>query len=170
MRLRLAGVLVLGLVACARYVPRPVDPAAHPAAYQARRLDDPVLVAWVGRVLGREAVKRGIPKIMARTGPGANRAMLGEAIAHVKAFGGTAAEKAKLFEALAGQISSITKGGWHARSGLGTGGSHVFLGGQGEALIIDSSGAVFRGSLGNGVGLGSKIGEFAVDFAKLRPL
>jgi outer membrane protein, heavy metal efflux system len=49
MRWPLAGVLVLGLVACARYMPRPVDPAAHPSAYQARRLDDAGLVAWVGR-------------------------------------------------------------------------------------------------------------------------
>jgi outer membrane protein, heavy metal efflux system len=46
---RRAGVLVLGLVACARYVPQPIDPAAHPAAYQARRLDDTAVVAWVGR-------------------------------------------------------------------------------------------------------------------------
>ena len=58
MRLRLAGVLVLGLVACARYVPRPVDPAAHPAAYQARRLDDSVLVAWVGRFTERPTASR----------------------------------------------------------------------------------------------------------------
>jgi outer membrane protein TolC len=50
MRWRLAGALVLGLVACARYVPRPVDPAAHPAAYQARRLDDAGQVAWGDRI------------------------------------------------------------------------------------------------------------------------
>ena len=49
MRRRLAGVLVLGLAACARYVPQPVDPAAHAIAYQARRLDDTALVAWVSR-------------------------------------------------------------------------------------------------------------------------
>lgn len=49
MRRRLVAGLVLGVVACAHYVPRPVDPAVHPAAYQARRLNDAALVAWVGR-------------------------------------------------------------------------------------------------------------------------
>ncbi len=48
-RHRFSGVLFVALAACARYVPQPVDPAAHPAAYRARRLDDTALVAWVGR-------------------------------------------------------------------------------------------------------------------------
>lgn len=41
--------LVLLLAGCARYQPRPLDLAAHPTEYRARRLDDPSLVAWVGR-------------------------------------------------------------------------------------------------------------------------
>jgi outer membrane protein, heavy metal efflux system len=43
--------LVLGLLlaGCARYEPRPLDLAAHPTEYRARRLDDPRLLAWVGR-------------------------------------------------------------------------------------------------------------------------
>jgi len=42
-------ILVLLLVGCARYQPRPLDLAAHPTEYRARRLDDPRLLAWVGR-------------------------------------------------------------------------------------------------------------------------
>ena len=41
--------LGLATAGCARYVPRPVDPSVHPAAYRARRLDDSTLVAWIGR-------------------------------------------------------------------------------------------------------------------------
>ena len=41
--------LVLLLTACVRYEPRPLDLAAHPSEYRARRLDDPRLLAWVGR-------------------------------------------------------------------------------------------------------------------------
>jgi len=41
--------LVLLLAGCARYQPRPLDLAAHPSEYRARRLDDPKLLAWVGR-------------------------------------------------------------------------------------------------------------------------
>ena len=45
--------LLLLLAACVRYVPRPVDPAAHPAEYRARRLDDARLLEWVGRWAAR---------------------------------------------------------------------------------------------------------------------
>jgi outer membrane protein TolC len=43
------SILVLLLVGCAHYQPRPLDLAAHPTEYRARRLDDPRLLAWVGR-------------------------------------------------------------------------------------------------------------------------
>jgi outer membrane protein TolC len=49
----LAGLLVLTLSACVRYVPQPVEPAAHADEYRARRLDDLVLLAWVSRWAGR---------------------------------------------------------------------------------------------------------------------
>jgi outer membrane protein TolC len=42
-------VLVLLLAGCVRYQPRPLDLAAHPTEYRARRLDDPRLMAWVAR-------------------------------------------------------------------------------------------------------------------------
>ena len=35
-----------------RYQAQPLDPARHPAELRARRLDDPVLLAWVGRYAG----------------------------------------------------------------------------------------------------------------------
>jgi cobalt-zinc-cadmium efflux system outer membrane protein len=51
MRLSPALSLLLTLTAadCARYHPQPVDPAAFPAAYHERRLDDSALVAYVAR-------------------------------------------------------------------------------------------------------------------------
>ncbi|HKT61082.1 MAG TPA: hypothetical protein VJQ46_13610, partial [Gemmatimonadales bacterium] len=41
--------VVLLLAGCVRYQPRPLDLAAHPSEYRARRLDDPRVLAWVGR-------------------------------------------------------------------------------------------------------------------------
>src|SRR6185437_4935297 len=78
-----------------------------------------------------------------RIAPGSNREMLGQAIRHVKEFGGTAAERADLFEKLASQVNELSHGSWSATRGIGTDGSHVFLGGRGEALIIDSNGGLF---------------------------
>jgi RHS repeat-associated protein len=114
----------------------------------------------------RAAASSTLPRIV----EGTNNEMVGQAVQLVKGLEGTAAQRADLFQNLASQITNITKGAWQAARGAGTGGSHVFLGDAGQALVIDSSGALFRGSLGNGVGLGAKAGEYAVDFAKLRPL
>jgi len=52
-RRHLAVLVVLALAACVRYVPQPIEPAAHAAAYRARRLDDARLVEWVERWAGR---------------------------------------------------------------------------------------------------------------------
>jgi outer membrane protein, heavy metal efflux system len=41
--------LTFAVADCARYRPQPVDPAAFPAVYRERRLDDPALVAYVAR-------------------------------------------------------------------------------------------------------------------------
>jgi cobalt-zinc-cadmium efflux system outer membrane protein len=41
--------LTLPTAGCVRYRPQPVDPAAFPATYRQRRLDDSALVAYVGR-------------------------------------------------------------------------------------------------------------------------
>jgi len=55
-RLLLGSIAVLA--GCARYAPRPVDPAVHAAEYRARRLDDPSLRAWVGRFAGTPSDRR----------------------------------------------------------------------------------------------------------------
>jgi len=49
--------LALLLAGCARYQPRPLDLAVHPTEYRARRLDDPRLLAWVGRWSGTPAAR-----------------------------------------------------------------------------------------------------------------
>ena len=49
MQLSQAASLFLALAGCVRYQPQPVDPAAFPAAYRERRLDDSAVVAYVAR-------------------------------------------------------------------------------------------------------------------------
>jgi cobalt-zinc-cadmium efflux system outer membrane protein len=53
-RARLLAALLAALApaGCARYQPQPLDPARHPAELRARRLDDPMLLAWLGRYTG----------------------------------------------------------------------------------------------------------------------
>jgi outer membrane protein TolC len=51
-------IVVLLLVGCVRYQPRPLDLAAHPTEYRARRLDDPRLLAWVARWAPTPAPRR----------------------------------------------------------------------------------------------------------------
>jgi cobalt-zinc-cadmium efflux system outer membrane protein len=51
------GVLV-ALHGCVRYVPRPIEPAAHAGAYRTRRLSDPRLLDWVSRWADRPAAGR----------------------------------------------------------------------------------------------------------------
>jgi cobalt-zinc-cadmium efflux system outer membrane protein len=51
------GALV-ALHGCVRYVPQPIEPAAHAGAYRARRLSDPRLLDWVSRWADRPAPDR----------------------------------------------------------------------------------------------------------------
>jgi outer membrane protein, heavy metal efflux system len=51
------GALV-ALHGCVRYVPQPIEPAAHAGAYRARRLSDPRLLDWVSRWADRPAARR----------------------------------------------------------------------------------------------------------------
>jgi hypothetical protein len=99
-----------------------------------------------------------------------NGEMLGQAISHVKGLSGTAAQKADLFQQLGGQITKLSGGSWTAVRGLGTEGSHVFLGGAGEALVINPAGQLFRGSLQTGGVSLVGPGRYALDFAKLTGL
>ena len=60
-------------------------------------------------------------------------------------------QRAAAFEALAKQIENHSKGTWSAARGTGTDGSIVFLGRQGEALVVVPDGRIFRGALGRGI-------------------
>ena len=107
-----------------------------------------------------------IPQITA----GTNREMLGQAVRHVQSLNGTAAQKATLFQQLASQINRLSGGSWSAVRGVGTGGSHVFLGEAGEALIINAQGQLFRGTLQSGAVRLTGPGQFEVIFNLLRSL
>ena len=98
---------------------------------------------------------------------GPNNQMLRDAIGHVKALKGDAKQKADLFENLAGQINKLSGGGWSASRSVATDGSHVFLGEAGEVLVIDSAGALFRGSATKGAVVFGSRGT-TVNFALLR--
>jgi len=77
--------------------------------------------------------------------------MLGEALQHVKSLPLDAAQRADVFEALARQIESHSGGAWRAARGIGTDGSQVFLGRQGEGLVMAPDGRLYRGALGRGL-------------------
>jgi hypothetical protein len=77
--------------------------------------------------------------------------MLGEAIRHVKSLQLDAARRADAFEALARQIESHSGGAWSAARGTGTDGSIIFLGRQGEGLVVAPDGRIFRGAIGCGI-------------------
>ena len=77
--------------------------------------------------------------------------MLGEAIRHLKTLPRDPARRADAFEALARQIESHSGGVWSATRGVGTDGSVIFLGRQGEGLVVAPNGLIFRGAVGRGI-------------------
>ena len=77
--------------------------------------------------------------------------MLAEAIRHVRALPRDAAQRADAFEALARQIEIHSSGTWTAARGTGTDGSIIFLGRQGEGLIVAPDGRIFKGAIGRGI-------------------
>lgn len=77
--------------------------------------------------------------------------MLGEAIKHLMALPQDATQRADTFETLAGQIEKQTGGSWSASRGKGTDDSDIFLGRQGEGLVVSPNGKLYRGSLGKGI-------------------
>lgn len=86
-----------------------------------------------------------------RLAPGPPRQMLGEAINHLITLPRDAAQRADAFEALAKQIENHSGGAWNAARGRGTDGSIIFLGRQGEGLLVAPDGRIFRGALGHGI-------------------
>lgn len=77
--------------------------------------------------------------------------MLGEAIKHVKSLPRDADRRANAFEALALQIATYSGGSWTASRGTGNDGSHIFLGRQGEGLVVAPDGRLYRGAIGKGI-------------------
>jgi hypothetical protein len=56
-----------------------------------------------------------------------------------------------VFEALAAQSDNASGGAWQASRGTGTDGAHIFLGRQGEGLVVSPDGRIFRGAIGHGI-------------------
>jgi hypothetical protein len=77
--------------------------------------------------------------------------MLGEAINYVKSLPRDVVKRSDAFEAMARQIETHSGGAWSAARGTGTDGSVIFLGRQGEALVVALDGRIFRGSIGRGI-------------------
>ena len=77
--------------------------------------------------------------------------MLGEAIDHLKSLPRDTAQRADAFETFARQIESHSGGAWSAARGTGTDGSVIFLGRQGEGLVVAPDGRIFRGAIGRGI-------------------
>jgi hypothetical protein len=77
--------------------------------------------------------------------------MLGEAINYLKSLPRDAIQRSDAFEALARQIESHSGGAWSAARGRGTDGSVIFLGRQGEGLVVALDGRIFRGAIGRGI-------------------
>jgi hypothetical protein len=100
--------------------------------------------------------------------PGPPRRMLGEAIRHVKSLPRDATQRADAFETLAKQIESHSGGAWSAARGTGTDGSAIFLGRQGEGLVVAPDGRIFRGILARGIDITPN--GLRPDFKVLTPL
>ena len=83
--------------------------------------------------------------------PGQARQMLAEAIAHLRALPQDPAQRADTFQAMAAQIDQHSGGAWTAARGSGVDGSHIFLGRQGEGLVVAPDGRIYRGALGKGI-------------------
>ena len=94
--------------------------------------------------------------------------MLGEAIRHVKSLPRDATRRADAFESLARQIESCSGGAWNAARGTGTDGSIIFVGRQGEGLVVAPDGRIFRGALGRGINVDPN--GLRPDFTALTPL
>jgi hypothetical protein len=100
--------------------------------------------------------------------PGQPPQMLAEAIAHLRSLPQDAAQRADTFEAMAGQIDQHSGGAWTATRGRGVDGSHIFLGRQGEGLVVAPGGGIYRGALAKGIDITP--GGLRPDYASLTAL
>jgi hypothetical protein len=79
--------------------------------------------------------------------------MLGEAIGHLSHVPQDADARADVFEGMAAQIERHSGGAWSATRGTGDDGAHIFLGRQGDGLVIAPDGRVYRGAIGRGIAI-----------------
>jgi len=105
-----------------------------------------------------------LPRLMS----GQGREMLREAVGHLSKMSGS--DRVGAFKDFAGQIADATKGAWTASQQAATNGT-VFAGEQGEALVFDAAGNMFRGNLANTAAfVTQKGGELLVNYDQLKPL
>ena len=100
--------------------------------------------------------------------PGTPRQMLGEAISHLRTLPQDADQRTDVFEGMASQIERHSGGAWNATRGTGTDGAHVFLGRQGEGLVVAPDGRIYRGAIGRGIAITGA--GLCPDYYSLHPL
>jgi len=100
--------------------------------------------------------------------PGSPRQMLGEAIQHLRSLPQDPVKRADVFESFARQIENHTGGAWTAARGSGTDGAQIFLGRQGEGLVVAPDGRLYRGALGKGISITAN--GLQPDYTILKPL
>ena len=90
------------------------------------------------------------PKLTKKIAVGTNPEMLGQATENLRILkqqGATADDLASAFESMAQEIESLSGGAWSASRAPAGGGSHIFAGGRGHALVISPDGKIFRGNI-----------------------
>lgn len=117
------------------------------------------LFGWIGRQAGRFGRWSGLWKPSVKSVAdlagkqlvgSSGKEMIRDAVNIVKSFKGTPQQKAELLESFAKQIGQRTGGSWTAVRQATSDGSFVIAGEMGEALVINSAGQVFSGSLQRG--------------------
>lgn len=94
--------------------------------------------------------------------------MFREAVGRLSNMAGSA--RVDAFRQFASQIAETTKGAWTATQQAASNGT-IFAGEQGEALVFDAAGNMFRGNLANTAAfVMQKGGEILVNYDKLKPL
>lgn len=73
-----------------------------------------------------------------------------------------------MFEDVATQIERQSGGAWNASRGVGTDGSAVFLGRQGEGLVAATDGRLYRGAIGRGIEISAQ--GLRPDYVGLTPI
>ncbi len=106
----MALLLLFAVAGCVRYVPQPVEPARHAAAYRARTLDDERLLVWVARWAGRPELHRWSDRQLAVAALG-TRAELGRVRADWRAaVAGEGAHRARPAPGLEGGLERAVSG------------------------------------------------------------